>query len=129
MSIKCATILLVDDEASIRAMLNDYLKELEFNVITASNGDEAIAIVNSKIKIDLLITDIIMPGDTDGLSLIEYTRRVNPQTRTIAMSGFVGVYSRSIDISDKFISKPFTFLALEREINLIFQLSSGVAGR
>ncbi len=120
MSIRCATILLVDDEASIRSMINDYLKELQFNVIAACSGDEAIEIVNSKIKIDLLITDIIMPGNTDGLSLIEYIRRVNPQTRTIAMSGFVGGYSRSIDIADKFISKPFTFMALEREINLIF---------
>lgn len=119
MGIRCATILLVDDEESIRSILHDYLNELQHNVIEVSNGDEAIAVINSMIEIDLVITDIIMPGDTDGISLIDYVRRASPRTRTIAMSGFAGSYNLSIKKADKFMSKPFTFLALEREINLL----------
>lgn len=119
MSIRYATILLVDDEEAIRFMLRDYLTELRYNVILASNGDEAIASFDSAVAIDLVITDIIMPGATDGISLIKYVRRVRPKTRTIAMSGFAGGYSESIGIADKFMSKPFTFLALKREIDAL----------
>ncbi|WP_242120375.1 response regulator [Sphingomonas lacusdianchii] len=119
MSIRCATILLVDDEEAIRSILRDYLNDLQYNVIEASNGDEAIAVIDSMVKIDLVITDIIMPGATDGLSLIDYARRANPRTRTIAMSGFAGSYNASVKKADKFMSKPFTFPALEREVNLL----------
>lgn len=119
MSIRCATILLVDDEEAIRSMLHEYLEELRYNVILACNGDEAIVAVESGVAIDLVITDIIMPGATDGISLIKYVRRVSPTTRTIAMSGFAGSYSESIGIVDKFMSKSFTFLALKREIDVL----------
>lgn len=119
MSIRCPTILLVDDEQAIRSMLHDYLGELHYHVILARNGDEAIVVLESKLAIDLVIADIIMPGSTDGMSFIKYVRQVMPKTRTIAMSGFAGGYSESIGIVDKFMSKPFTFLALKREIDAL----------
>lgn len=119
MSIRRGTILLVDDEEYIRYILYDYLSELCYNVISACNGDEAVVVVDGPAAIDLIITDIIMPGFTDGLSLIKHVRRVRPKTRTIAMSGFAGSYSESIGIVDKFMSKPFTFLALKREIDAL----------
>ncbi len=119
MSIRCATILLVDDEEAIRFVLRDHLTELRYNVILASNGDEAIVAFDSAVVIDLVITDIIMPGTTNGISLIKYVRQVSPKTRTIAMSGFAGSYSKNIETADRFMSKPFTFLALNREIDLL----------
>lgn len=119
MSIQCATILLVDDEDAIRSALREYLEELCYNVISASNGDEALIVIDGMLDIDLVITDIIMPGITDGITLIEYVRQVSPRTRTIAMSGFAGGCGKSIRTVDKFLAKPFTFSALKREIDLL----------
>ena len=116
MTIRSATILLVDDEELIRVTLHEYLSDMGYDVITASNGGDALSVVDRPVVIDLIITDIRMPGNTDGFQLIDYAKRRRPQTRMIAMSGFVGNHGAKITTADSFLSKPFTFMALERGI-------------
>src|SRR4029450_2874497 len=63
------TILLVEDDAGVRAVTAAMLKELQFNVIEADNGARALDIVDRESEIDLLFTDIVMPGGMNGFEL------------------------------------------------------------
>lgn len=111
------TILLVDDEEKIRSLLSEHFVSTGYSVIIAQSGDDAVPLVESTVIIDLIITDIRMPGSTNGFDLIEHARHVRPGVRTIAMSGYVGGESDRIAVADKFLAKPFTLNALDREVH------------
>lgn len=79
-------ILIVDDEESIREMMSFLLSDTGYEVLTASNGKEALEILNL-VHTDLIITDIIMP-DMEGLEFIRRVKRERKlSTKIIAMSG------------------------------------------
>ena len=68
------TIMTVDDSASIRLMVNFTLKQIGYDIVEASNGDEALRKL-SKTKIHMLITDVNMP-ELDGISLVKKVREM-----------------------------------------------------
>lgn len=78
-------ILLVDDEESIRTMVQAVLSEPEYEFTEASNGAEALGILENT-RFDLIITDVIMP-DCDGIELVMTVRRKLPDIKVIVMSG------------------------------------------
>jgi DNA-binding NtrC family response regulator len=80
-----AKILVVDDEDSIRDLLRKSLEKRGYSVSTASNGDEALAVLLQE-EIDLLITDLVMP-DKEGLEVIREVRKQLPNVKVIAISG------------------------------------------
>ena len=82
------TILLVDDEASVRGLLRKILESAGFNVVEAANGHEAIARVRQN-PIDLILTDLVMP-EKEGLEVIRELRRSHRNLRIVAMSGALG---------------------------------------
>jgi DNA-binding NtrC family response regulator len=82
------TILVVEDEFLIRAMLRDYLQECGFKVLEGSTADEAVAIIeNMGTQIDLVLTDIRMPGSMDGFGLARWLRTNRPSMHVILTSG------------------------------------------
>jgi CheY-like chemotaxis protein len=117
MTAKHVTILLVDDEETIRSTLYDHLTDLGYQVIAANSGDSAMTFIDDDIDINLVITDIMMPGIVNGFDLIEYAQLNRPGIKSIAMSGFVGSDNRRISLADIFLAKPFTYAALERDIS------------
>jgi CheY-like chemotaxis protein len=78
------TVLLVDDDDNTRISLQSDLQRESYQVITASNGSEAISMTRHRCP-DLVITDIFLP-QTDGLELIQYFRRTCPVTKIIVLS-------------------------------------------
>ncbi len=78
-------ILLVDDEESIRTMLCAVLDNPEYTFAEASNGTEALGIMEGQ-SFDLIITDVIMP-DCDGIELVMTIRKKLPDIKVIVMSG------------------------------------------
>ncbi len=78
-------ILLVDDEESIRKMVRAVLGEEEYAFTEASNGVEALEIMETQ-SFDLIITDVIMP-DCDGIELVMTVRKKLPDIKVIVMSG------------------------------------------
>lgn len=80
-----ARILLVDDEGSIVRLLEEMLKQMGYEIVTASNGAEALTRLKST-PVDLVVTDIVMPR-MNGLQLIEEIRQKHPSVKIIAMSG------------------------------------------
>jgi two-component system chemotaxis response regulator CheY len=82
---KIAKILIVDDDAAIRRVLDRLLTRAGYDVIQAANGFEAIDSYRAH-PVDLVITDMYMPG-ADGLDVINRLRAEYPQARFIAISG------------------------------------------
>ena len=80
-----ASILLVDDNNELRAVIERALRAVGHDVYTAMNGKAALAIL-PKVKYDLVLTDIVMP-EMEGLELIRSIRKIDPTAKIIAMSG------------------------------------------
>lgn len=105
------TILLVEDDDTLRMVTADALSLLEVNVIECQNADEAVAVLESGILIKLLITDIRMPGRLDGLQLARLVASDWPALGIIVTSGN---RSPTEALPDKagFMAKPWTLLDL-----------------
>lgn len=81
-------ILLVEDESSVRELGAEYLNHLGYKVLTAENGPAALKVLTSGEHIDLLFTDVIMPGGMTGPELANKARELNPQLKILFTSGY-----------------------------------------
>jgi PAS domain S-box-containing protein len=109
------TILLVEDDAGVRAVTAAMLKELQFTVIEADNGDRALDIVDRESAIDLLFTDIVMPGGINGFELGRLARERRPQLPVLYATGYAASYSAQEKGADV-LAKPY------READLLTKL-------
>jgi PAS domain S-box-containing protein len=114
---KGETLLLVEDEASLRVALVSILRRFGYRVLDAGNGDEArIQWQAQGGAIDLLITDMVMPGNTTGLQLIEGLRKERPDLRAILCSGYLGIQSVPASSGIDVLAKPFETAVLLRTV-------------
>ncbi|MCK6452995.1 MAG: ATP-binding protein, partial [Alphaproteobacteria bacterium] len=82
------TVLVVEDNELVRPHVERMLAELGYRVVAAPDGPRALDALRSTPGIDLLFTDMVMPGGMDGLSLAEAARRLRPGLRVLLTSGF-----------------------------------------
>ena len=102
-----AFILVVDDELLVRMMVSDFLRDAGFQVIEAFNADEAISILQSGVRIDLMLSDVRMPGSMDGLGLLEYARDMFPALPVIITSGHLVPREALAKGAVQFLGKPY----------------------
>jgi two-component system cell cycle sensor histidine kinase/response regulator CckA len=102
-------VLLVEDEAMVRAVAERALARQGYTVLTAENGEAALELLASSEKPDLLITDVVMPT-MDGPTMVRHARKRYPDLRIIFMSGYAEEQLRkSIDLDNvAFLPKPFS---------------------
>jgi CheY-like chemotaxis protein len=81
------TILVVEDDADVRAYLTDVLRGLDYRVVAAPNAETALDLLRSDRTIDLLLTDIIMPG-SNGRELAKEAALLRPGLRVLYMTGY-----------------------------------------
>lgn len=81
------TILVVDDEPLIRLVIADYLRDCGYRVFEAGSPDDAVAILQADLRIDVVFTDLELPGRSSGLELARWIRRRFPEMRVILSSG------------------------------------------
>jgi hypothetical protein len=109
------TILVVEDEAGIRALVRKILRRQGYDVLEASNGDEALAICREHAgQIDLLITDVIMP-EVGGRELVDRFHEMRRDAKVLYVSGYTDdatIYSGKFPPGTAFLQKPFTLGAL-----------------
>ncbi|MEM7720731.1 MAG: ATP-binding protein [Pseudomonadota bacterium] len=113
------SVLVVEDEAQLRTLICQRLRNDGFEVKDADNGTTALFMIEAGLKPDVLVTDIVMPGPVQGDQLIKELHRIHPGTPTIAMSG----YARTEDckdppqqLGDVFIQKPASLAAISQAV-------------
>jgi len=84
------TILVVDDNAEVRRMVEGQLISLGYRVVTAEHGPHALALLEAGLAVDLLFTDIVMPQGMNGFALARAARRLRPGLPVLFTSGFPG---------------------------------------
>ena len=102
-------ILLVEDEAMVRAVASRALTRSGYDVVTAANGEEALAILETRGAFDLLISDVVMPG-MDGPALVAKARERWPELRVLFISGYAEeqLRGRVDDVANTLLRKPFS---------------------
>jgi DNA-binding response OmpR family regulator len=105
------TVLVVEDEVIIRLMVADALRAQGINVIEASDGDEALRVLQSSLPIQLLLTDIRMPSELDGLALAHAARAARPGLKLIVASSQPAGHEVA-GLADAFFAKPFDLKAI-----------------
>ena len=103
------TVLLVEDDPALRSFAERSLARGGFRVLAAAGGDEALRIVNGGAKVDVLLTDVVMPG-MGGVEVYHAVRDLVPDVPVLFMSGYVGDnQARHEMLSDPrhFLAKPF----------------------
>jgi DNA-binding NtrC family response regulator len=103
-----ARVLVVDDEADLRMLLEHAVAKAGYEVVTASDGEEAISLLVKR-KFDIVLLDIQMPN-TNGIEVLKYIQKNTPTTKTIMLTGYAdlkhAMEAREFGAQD-FISKPY----------------------
>src|ERR1700750_1503450 len=97
-------VLIVEDDLLIRSHAAQVIEDAEFDVIEASNADEAIFILEARSDITVLFTDIQMPGSMDGLKLAAAVKGRWPPIKIVATSGFVNVRPEDLPEGGRFLA-------------------------
>ncbi len=123
-------MLVVEDEPMVRGLVSLVLKQLGYSVHAVASGQEALELVASGAgPIDLLFTDVVMPG-MDGPELCAQLRLTSPAVKCLYMSGYSEelVAQRGVLISDDtFLPKPFTIGELTAKVQAAFGCAVGLA--
>jgi two-component system cell cycle sensor histidine kinase/response regulator CckA len=117
------TILLVEDEDAVRMFAARALKGKGYRVLEARNGEGALDILNSEEHIDLMVSDIVMPG-MDGATLARFLRVEKPEIPIILMSGYneeMGRGDFDADPNISFIAKPFSLADLAALVKSVIE--------
>ena len=104
-------ILLVDDDDDVRETSADMLAELGYEVVQAASGPEALGVLDSRPELEVMVTDIRMPG-MSGLELSELARKRRENLKIILISG----YFVAEPVPRRFLQKPFRTHELDQAI-------------
>jgi len=117
------TILVVEDNEDVRAYSTDALRDYGFNVLEAADASEALRILDGKARVDLLFTDIGLPG-LNGRELVAMVQRKHPTIRILFTSGYAQMPSPTSSrwISEiPLLSKPFTRAQLYEKVMTVLE--------
>ena len=121
------TILIVDDEEALREVAELSLSQLGYTILTACNGDEALKILETGTHIDLLFSDIVMPGNLDGYKLALLASKKQPNLKVLLTSGYAHKDNETLSENNGYLSiilaKPYSQLELSLAVHQI--LSEG----
>lgn len=103
-------LLVVEDDAMVRDSVIQLLRDTDYQVFTADNAEEGLALLKAHTNFDILLTDVIMPGSFNGIELADMARAEFPAVKILLMSGYVGELSNSSESFPgyAFLPKPFS---------------------
>ena len=113
------TILVVDDEPALLELVDEMLQELGYKVFLASDGKQALQQLEKEPDIDLLISDVVMPGGINGYELAEQAVAKYPELKVLLTSGYTEkavAHNGQARFNANLISKPYTQADLTRRI-------------
>jgi CheY-like chemotaxis protein len=112
------TVLVLEDNLALRMVVISQLNSLGYRTIEAVDAETALARLHGEPKIDLLFTDIVMPGGMDGIELARTARTIRPKLKVMYTSGFAGAQAATLgrDIAGNLLNKPYRKLDLARRL-------------
>jgi two-component system cell cycle sensor histidine kinase/response regulator CckA len=122
----CETLLLVEDETSVRLASSQFLTRSGYSVLEASNGEEALRVSRAHAgRIDLMITDVVMPK-MGGPMLAEWLADERPNMKVLFVSGYAEnpvLRHGKVDVTTRFLQKPFSGKMLARKVREVVEES------
>lgn len=121
-------ILLVEDDELVLSYVAAQLENLGYQIISARNGQEGLHALREIADIDLLFTDVIMPGSLNGCQLAEEARKIQPNIPILLTSGYAEnaiVHQGRLDLGVDFLTKPYRPRDLAAKVRLILDGKSG----
>ncbi|HWQ52351.1 MAG TPA: PAS domain S-box protein [Bryobacteraceae bacterium] len=113
------TVLVVEDETGVRALIRAILESSGYTVLDAQRGADAVEILRSRTSpVNLMVTDVVMP-EMSGCELAEHARTMAPEMKVLFISGYTDeaiVHHGVLEAGIPFLQKPFTHQALTRKI-------------
>jgi CheY-like chemotaxis protein len=116
------TVLIVDDEPTVRTLVTEVLAELGYAAIEAADSESGLKVLQSDVRIDLLISDVGLPGGLNGHQMVDAARQRRPDLRVLFITG----YAENAALGDGYLepgmhmlTKPFTMDVLARRIKSI----------
>ena len=116
---KLPVILLVEDELLVRMMAAEVLLEAGFTVVESGSAEEALAVLEARCDVNVLFTDVNMPGSLDGLSLARIVHKRTPTIGILIGSGRIRPGPAELPPGARFISKPYALCALTEAVSVL----------
>ncbi len=116
------TILVVEDDVLIRMIVCEYLRDCGYQVIEAADGEEAVRLLQADtMKVDLVFSDVQMPGAVDGFALSQWVRLNRPGLPVMLTSGHVGAASKAVELCENgpLLHKPYEHQELLRRLRMV----------
>jgi signal transduction histidine kinase/CheY-like chemotaxis protein len=110
-----ATVLLVEDHPDVAIVATDYLAQSGYNVILAETAEAALAILKQRTDIDLIVSDIVMPG-MNGIEFGRVVRQHYASTPIILASGYSDQATKALSEGFRLLQKPYSLDALQRAL-------------
>ena len=113
------TVLVVDDEPSIRMLVADVLTDLGYAVVEVRDGASGLKVLRSETRVDLLVTDMMLPGGMNGRQLTDAARAARPGLPVLFITGYAEnalVGNGQLEPGMQVVTKPFTLDALVRRM-------------
>ena len=109
------TVLLVDDDAAIRTLASEVLEDQGFKVLQAEDGPSGLEILDSRVRVDMLITDVGLPGGLNGRQVADAARARRPGLKVLFITGYAEnavVGNGRLEAGMQIMTKPFDMSAL-----------------
>ncbi|UHH27314.1 ATP-binding protein [Pseudomonas veronii] len=123
------TVLIVEDDPAVRVLISAVLKELGYAFVEASDANTALPIIESDQRIDLMISDVGLPG-MNGRQLAEIGRQIRPELKVLFITGYAehaAVRGGFLDPGMQLITKPFTFDLLTAKVREMIRAAASQA--
>jgi DNA-binding response OmpR family regulator len=116
------TVLIVDDEPSVRMLVAEVLSELGYSAIEAADGVAGLKVLRSDARIDLLITDVGLPGGINGRQMADAARETRPGLKTLFITGYAenaAISNGHLEPGMHVLAKPFAMDKLAARVRAI----------
>ncbi|GAN15714.1 hypothetical protein SP6_63_00290 [Sphingomonas paucimobilis NBRC 13935] len=117
-------MLIVDDEPSVRMLVTDVLEELGYTAIEAADGAAGLSVLQSDVRIDLLVSDVGLPGGMNGRQMADAARVTRPDLKVLFITGFAqnaAVGNGQLEPGMHVMTKPFAMEAMATRIKALIE--------
>ena len=119
-------VLLVEDEEALRCLAEEFLTNLGYEVYSTENASQALDVLTSNAEIDVLFSDVVMPGGIDGYQLVEKARQLRPSIKVLLATGYASREQAKEnmveEVTDIILYKPYSQSILAQRIRRVLDL-------